>query len=152
METLEEWGFGQYEVSNYAREGYACRHNLTYWRHEDYLGFGPSAHSTWQGRRWWNLSSLERWLGAISTGRLPEAGGELLDRDTLRSEYIYLRLRSEGIDLGDFRKRFGADLVQDNQAFIDRCLAGGTLRMEDNRLLLTREGMLLCDEICAGLE
>jgi oxygen-independent coproporphyrinogen-3 oxidase len=152
METLEGWGFRQYEVSNYAREGYACRHNLTYWRHEDYLGFGPSAHSTWQGRRWWNLSSLDRWLGAISTGRLPEAGGELLDRDTLRSEYIYLRLRSEGIDLGDFSRRFDADLMRDNRPFIDRCLAGGTLRMEDNRLLLTREGMLLCDAICAGLE
>ncbi|MBN1449207.1 MAG: radical SAM family heme chaperone HemW [Bacteroidetes bacterium] len=152
METLEGWGFRQYEVSNYAREGYACRHNLTYWRHEDYLGFGPSAHSTWQGRRWWNLSSLDHWLGAVDEGRLPEAGGELLDRDTLRREYIYLRLRSEGIDLVDFRRRFDADLVRDNRAFIDRCFAGGTLRLEDDRLLLTREGILLCDEICAELE
>ncbi len=152
MDTLAEWGFEQYEVSNFARDGHVSRHNLTYWRHEDYLGFGPSAHSTWQGRRWWNLSSLDRWLDAIASGCLPEAGGELLDRDTLRREYIYLRLRSEGIDLGDFSRRFDADLVADNRAFIDRCLSGGTLQLADGCLSLTREGMLLCDAICAGLE
>ena len=152
MDTLAEWGFEQYEVSNFARDGHVSRHNLTYWRHEDYLGFGPSAHSTWQGRRWWNLSSLDRYLDALSAGRLPEAGGELLDRDTLRREYIYLRLRSEGIDLGDFSRRFDADLVADNRAFIDRCLSGGTLQLADGHLSLTREGMLLCDAICAGLE
>ena len=72
METLDGWDFRQYEVSNYAKPGFTCRHNLTYWRHEDYLGFGPSAHSTWLGRRWWNLSNLGRWLDAVDDGRLPK--------------------------------------------------------------------------------
>ncbi|MDT8325135.1 MAG: radical SAM family heme chaperone HemW, partial [Bacteroidota bacterium] len=108
MDTLTDWGFQQYEVSNYAREGCTCRHNLTYWRHEDYLGFGPSAHSTWRGRRWWNLSSLQRYLDAVAAGRLPEAGGETLTPATLRSEYIYLRLRSEGIHLPSFSRLHGA--------------------------------------------
>jgi oxygen-independent coproporphyrinogen-3 oxidase len=152
MDTLERWGFHQYEVSNYAKDGYACRHNLTYWRHEDYLGFGPSAHSTWQKRRWWNVSNLQKYLDAVHSGRLPEAGGELLDLPTLRFEYIYLRLRSEGIDLEEFMRLFGTDLHTDNRAFIDRCIADSKLQIADGRLQLTRSGVVVCDEICAELE
>lgn len=152
METLAGWGFRQYEVSNYALPGYESRHNLTYWRHEDYLGFGPSAHSTMHGRRWWNARSLDKYLSLVESHTLPESGGEQLDPDTLRSEYIFLRLRSEGILLPDFKHRFGSDLHADNRAFIDRCIAENILHLEDGRLSLTRKGLLVCDEICAELE
>jgi oxygen-independent coproporphyrinogen-3 oxidase len=151
MEVLDGWDFRQYEVSNYAKPGFTCRHNLTYWRHEDYLGFGPSAHSTWLGRRWWNLSNLGRWLDAVDDGRLPEAGGELLDPATLRSEYIYLRLRSEGIDLADFTRLHGSDLLANRRRFIDSCIADDKLRLSGGRLSLTRSGVVVCDEICAEL-
>ena len=151
MDTLSEWRFRQYEVSNYAREGYTCRHNLTYWRHEDYLGFGPSAHGTWRGRRWWNLSSLQSWLDAVAAGRLPEAGGETLTADTLRSEYIYLRLRSEGIHLPSFTRLHGGDLLTAHRRYIDSCIAAGQLRLDGDTLSLTRKGILVCDEICAAL-
>ncbi|MFZ1728655.1 MAG: radical SAM family heme chaperone HemW [Bacteroidota bacterium] len=152
MSTLADWGFRQYEVSNYALKGYESRHNLTYWRHEDYLGFGPSAHSTINGRRWWNVSSLQGYLKSMSAGRLPESGGEFLTPETLRSEFIFLRLRSEGIPLSDFTLRFGSDLHADNRAFIDHCIADGLLRMQDDRLSLTSKGLLVCDEICAELD
>jgi len=152
METLEKWGFHQYEVSNYALDGHTCRHNLTYWRHEDYLGVGPSAHSTWRGRRWWNVSSLQAYVDAVARGSLPEAGGELLDLPTLRSEYIYLRLRSEGITLPDFTRLFGSDLHADNRAFIDHCIVDGKLRIANDKLILTPSGMLVCDEICAEID
>lgn len=152
METLAEWGFAQYEVSNYALPGFESRHNLTYWRHEDYLGFGPSAHSTMDGRRWWNLRSLDAYIERIEAHTLPEAGGEFLTSATLRSEFIFLRLRSEGILLSEFTRRFHGDLHADNRAFIDRCRADGLLLLANDRLTLTRRGMLLCDEICAELE
>lgn len=152
METLATWGFHQYEVSNYALPGFESRHNLTYWRHEDYLGFGPSAHSTMNGRRWWNARSLDKYLSLIESHTLPESGGEQLGPATLRSEYIFLRLRSEGIHLPDFKHRFGSDLHAHNRAFIDRCIAENILHLEDNRLSLTRKGLLVCDEICAELE
>ena len=152
MATLGDWGFRQYEVSNYALPGYESRHNLTYWRHEDYLGFGPSAHSTMDGHRWWNLRSLDAYLERINAHTLPEAGGEFLAINTLRSEYIFLRLRSEGIPLPDFTRRFGTDLYSDNQLFIDRCLAEGMLTLTDTHLSLTSKGLLVCDEICAELE
>ncbi|MBE0645650.1 MAG: radical SAM family heme chaperone HemW, partial [Bacteroidetes bacterium] len=140
METLAGWGFRQYEVSNYALPGYESRHNLTYWRHEDYLGFGPSAHSTMNGRRWWNVSSLHSYLERVGAGQLPESGGEFLSVDTLRSEHIFLRLRSEGISLPDFTRLHGSDLYADNRAFIDRCIADGMLVIADERLMLTRKG------------
>ncbi len=151
MDTLGEWGFRQYEVSNYALPGYECRHNLTYWRHDDYLGFGPSAHSTWDGRRWWNLSSLTAYNEALSLGKLPEAGGELLTPELRRAEYLYLRLRSEGIDLLEYTRLFDRDLYTDNSGFIGRCLDAGLLELSDARLRLTRKGMLVCDEMCAEL-
>jgi oxygen-independent coproporphyrinogen-3 oxidase len=152
MATLGNWDFRQYEVSNYALAGYECRHNLTYWRHEDYLGFGPSAHSTMHGRRWWNIRGVEGYLDRIHAGMLPEAGGEFLTAETLRSEFIFLRLRSEGISLTDFTRRFGADFLADNRPFIDRCVAQNMLQLDRHRLSLTRKGMLVCDEICAELE
>ncbi|MFA6233712.1 MAG: hypothetical protein WC824_05900 [Bacteroidota bacterium] len=152
METLAGWGFHQYEVSNYAKEGYESRHNLTYWRHEDYLGFGPSAHSTMNSRRWWNLRSVQSYLESMREGHLPEAGGEFLTPETLRSEFIFLRLRSEGIPLPEFIRRFGSDLHADNRAFIDHCITDGMLRLDDERLSLTNKGLLVCDEICAELK
>ncbi|MCB2205263.1 radical SAM family heme chaperone HemW [bacterium] len=151
MDTLAEWDFQQYEVSNYARPGYTCRHNLTYWRHEDYLGFGPSAHSTWLGRRWWNLSSVQSYVESLTRGALPEAGGETLDADTLRHEYIYLRLRSEGIHLPSYTRLFGGNLLEERSAYIGTCLKSGLLQRSGDRLHLSRKGILVCDEICAEL-
>lgn len=151
METLHAWGFAQYEVSNYCLPGFTCRHNLTYWRHEDYLGFGPSAHGTWEGRRWWNVSSIRSWLDALRRGALPEAGGELLTPAVQRNEYVYLRLRSEGIDLREYSRLFGHDLREQRRSFLDRCVDAGYIRIADESIRLTRAGMLLCDALCAEL-
>jgi coproporphyrinogen III oxidase-like Fe-S oxidoreductase len=82
---------------------------------------------------------------------LPEAGGELLSPTLRREEYIYLRLRSEGINLAEFRRLFGSDITADNRAFVVRCLEADLLMQQGNMLLLTRKGMLVCDEICAEL-
>ncbi|MBL0174932.1 MAG: radical SAM family heme chaperone HemW [Ignavibacteria bacterium] len=151
MDTLASWGFAQYEVSNYALEGYACRHNLTYWRHEDYLGFGPSAHSTWKRRRSWNVSSIRAWAEQIAAGGDAFSGGEDLTDAMLRAEHISLRLRSEGIRRSVFQKMFGSDIVDDNPALLRQCEASGLLEISDDFVRLTRKGMLVCEEICLGL-
>jgi len=151
MATLSSWGYKHYEVSNYALPGYECKHNLGYWRHEDYLGIGPSAYSACAERRWWNYADVRRYVDAITEGRLPEDDGELLTLEMRRSEYIYLRLRSEGIDVCDFEQRFGTDLRKDNSAFIDRCLSEGYMLVNNGVISLSRKGMLVCDEICAEL-
>ncbi len=151
MQTLAAEGFHHYEVSNYARPGFECRHNLTYWRHEEYLGFGPSAHSTWNGRRSWNVSSLGAYVEQMSSGTLPVAGGEDLTMEMLREEYIYLRLRSEGIVRGEFRARFGGDVIEENFALVERCLREGLLVLDGDVLRLTPAGFTVCDELCTEL-
>jgi oxygen-independent coproporphyrinogen III oxidase len=151
MEMLEARGFAHYEVSNYALPGFECRHNLVYWRHDDYLGFGPSAHSTWRSKRWWNTANIMAYQRHLAEGTSPVQGSEELTLESLRSEYIYLRLRSEGIDQADFRLRFGADFVADNDRLIVECLAHGILEKQGSVLRLTKKGFLVCDELCAKL-
>ena len=151
MDALASWGFAQYEVSNFARAGFACRHNLAYWRHEDYLGFGPSAHSTWQHRRSWNVSSIRAYSEHIAAGRTAASGGEDLSTEMLRTEYLSLRLRSEGIRLSGFQQQFGTDFLEDNRATLRRLEAAGLLAIGADSIALTRKGYLVCDEICALL-
>jgi oxygen-independent coproporphyrinogen-3 oxidase len=151
MDTLAGWGFAQYEVSNFALDGFTCRHNLTYWRHEDYLGFGPSAHSTWKRRRSWNVSSIRAYTEHIAAGRSAASGGEDLSDEMLRTEHIPLRLRSEGIRLDVFQQMFGSDFLEDNRNALRRFEAAELLRIGDDAVTLTRKGYLVCDEICALL-
>lgn len=151
MLVLEEWGFLHYEVSNFALPGFECRHNLAYWNHEPYLGFGPSAHSFVEGQRTWNVASVSRYVERIRASGTARAGGERLTREQLRTEHIYLGLRSNGIDLVDFRARFGSDLLEDNRERVSAFMEQGLLSVENNRLFVTPAGFLLCDEICAEI-
>ena len=149
MDTLALWGFRHYEVSNHALPGFECRHNLAYWRHNDYLGFGPSAHGTQQGRRKWNVSSLKGWSDALRNNTSPVAGGEELTPAILRAEYLYLRLRSEGIDLDEFRTSFQSDFLLDNRSITTRLVNEGMAENLNGVFRLTQKGFLVCDEICA---
>lgn len=151
METMAAWGYDHYEVSNYALPGFACRHNRSYWRGEDYLGFGPAAFSTWRDRREWNVRDTAAYERSLAAGRLPVDGGEDLNIGMRRSERIYLGLRSEGIDLEAFRALYGESRLMPPGGIIGEYIARGFLRLPDNVLQLTPSGFLLCDEICARL-
>ena len=157
MEILDARGYDHYEVSNYALPGFRCRHNRAYWTHEDYLGFGPAAHSFraradgTRARRWWNVADLPAYIGLLDRGLLPVASEERLDdRDSIR-ERILLGLRSGGIDLVRLRDDLGYDLDA-RQAETIRWMADGALAIRDGRTLrLTPRGYALCDEICGRL-
>lgn len=152
MSTLEDWGYHQYEVSNYAVQGFECKHNLSYWRHEEYLGFGPSAHSYWNNSRMWNASSIKKYLEDIKMKQHAIVGQEELSPEKLRDEYIFLRLRSEGIDLKEFQSRFGSDFIQENNPAIKHYLDTGLMENMNGIIRLTKKGYLVCDEICAQLK
>ena len=98
---LEDRGYLQYEISNFARgEEYFSRHNRKYWNHTPYLGLGPAAHSFRAGRRWWNFSSVAQYGAALNSGRAPVAGSEDLTPEQLRLEALYLGFRTrEGVAL-----------------------------------------------------
>ena len=154
IDFLTSHGYEQYEVSNFARPAasgkpnFKCRHNLNYWNHTHYLGFGPSAHSFWKNERWWNIYDLSAYIKQLGERTLPLAGGEHLTETQFMEEAIFLGLRSEGIDLEQFRRRFSRDLSTENASIISELIQQGSARMESGRIRLTAKGYVLCDEIC----
>lgn len=149
---LEQHGFMQYEVSNYARSGFCSRHNMKYWDGSPYLGLGASAHSFDGRRRFWNVSNYVRYAAVLQRGRLPVAGEEILTPEQRQAEMIYLGLRMrEGLDLHDFSQRFQLDFREKFASQLDRLAAHdpALIQINDERLQLTHEGWLLCDAVCA---
>ena len=135
-ELLTSAGLANYEVSNWARPGHECRHNLLYWAQHDYLGFGCAAHSHRAGRRWWNLRTPERYIDAVARGHSTEAAGETLDDETRRIEGLQLALRTTaGVPV---------DALDGEE------LAGLVERRED-RWVLTRRGRLMANEVAVRL-
>ena len=93
-------GMENYEISNWARPGHECRHNLLYWRQQNYLGFGCAAHSHEDGRRWWNVRTPDRYIELVRAGAPTEAAGETLDAPTREFERLELMLRMrDGVPL-----------------------------------------------------
>ena len=148
IDFLTSHGFEQYEVSNFARPHFKCRHNVNYWNHSNYFSFGPSAHSFWKNERWWNVSSIAAYIELLNKRTLPISGGEHLSENKLMEEAVYLGLRSEGIDLEQFRMRFARDLLKDQSSLIPELIQRGHAQVENGRFRLTAKGYLVCDEIC----
>lgn len=151
IDYLQSHGYEQYEVSNFARPGYKSKHNSNYWNHKNYLGFGPSAHSFWQHRRWWNVANVVEYAARLERGVIPIAGEEQLTLEQLRAEEIFLGLRSEGIDVAGFHKRYKTDLLDVHRQIINHLLTSRLATLDANRLRLTAKGYPLCDEISSSL-
>ncbi|MCR4418564.1 MAG: radical SAM family heme chaperone HemW [Clostridia bacterium] len=112
-ERLEKAGFEQYELSNFALPGHACRHNLAYWLRRPYLGVGAAAASFMEERRWINLPALEEYLERVNSGRLPVAEQEELEPEAAMAETMMLGLRlTRGVEAGAFRRRFGREVTE----------------------------------------
>ena len=155
---LAECGYEQYEVSNFAKPGFRSRHNRNYWNHSNYVGFGPSAHSFWTTEgageapvRWWNVPSIVGYLERLGQGELPVSGSERLSHAQLLEEEIFLGLRSEGIDIAGFNRRFGKDLLAGQFSRLNDLVVSDMAVVENGRFRLTPKGYMVCDEICASL-
>ena len=147
MEMMLENGYEHYEVSNYAKPGYHSRHNTNYWNHSNYLGFGPSAHSYWAGRRWWNIRDIEEYCRRITRGVLPIDGEELLTDHQLLDETVMLGLRTGVLDISYLKKRFKIKFTDELQSIMKQSLSDKLAIMEDDILRLTNKGFLVCDEL-----
>lgn len=150
-EWLEQAGYEQYEISNFAKPGFRSRHNSSYWQGVPYLGLGPSAHSYAKGKRQWNIASNIRYIESIKAGRIPFEE-ELLTASQQYNEYIMTALRTlEGISFAEVSRRFGlnrsAALLRQLQAYPP----GEHLNLLESSVTLTREGRLFADGIAAGL-
>ncbi len=152
-ERLSRSAWQPYEISNAAREGFACRHNLNYWRGGNYIGLGLSAHSHREGHRSWNTSNLADYLrGASEDPHRLKVGEEFLEppRRFLETFLFGLRLRA-GVDLQALERRFGALLEPDKKARIDRFVRDGFLVYEGAFLKATAKGRPVLDGVCGSL-
>jgi putative oxygen-independent coproporphyrinogen III oxidase len=132
---LSDAGLGSYEISNWAKPGFECRHNLLYWSQGEYLGVGCAAHSHRDGVRWWNVRTPDRYIDAIAAGRSPVAASERLDEPERRIEALQLALRTrDGVPI--------ESLPEELEDLVER---------RGNRVVLTVRGRLLANEVALRL-
>ena len=140
-EVLGAAGYRHYEVSNWAKPGFECRHNLGYWERRPYLGLGAGAHSYRDGRRWWNTRPPEDYLRRVERGELPVGGEERLEPADAYLEEVFLRLRTlEGIPSSWVDADAAAPFLQ-----------SGLLEERVDTLVPTERGMLLLNELVLAL-
>ncbi len=148
MSRLEAAGYTQYEISNVCKPGRYSRHNLKYWTDGEWMGFGPGAHSTWQGSRWRNISSTEDYVQRIESGAAVLVDQRSLSNDERLGDALFTGLRlNEGVDIDILSRRYGVDVWERFAARLLPFCAEGILLRQDGRLRLTRRGMLLANEV-----
>ena len=149
LARLDAAGFRHYEISNVARPGREARHNLKYWRSGDWLGLGCGAHSTWNGVRWRNLTSTVDYVRRIRGGGSARVDRRALGHEERREEALFMGLRlAEGLDLRAVGAAYGVDVWARYGAELAPWVEAGHLaHAPGERLALTRQGMLVANEI-----
>lgn len=136
-EILEKHGFSWYEISNWSLNNLYSRHNLNYWKNNNWWGFGPGAHSHIEGYRWWNLKLPNQWRERLEKKQSPAKGREVLTNEQKISEEIMLSLRlNTGLDSRKF-----------SSASIDNLLKNDLIYFVGNNFVLTKKGRLLADQV-----
>ncbi len=148
IDLLAEAGFAHYEISNFARPGGQCRHNLRYWHQEPVIGIGPSASGYLDGQRWKNVTDVREYLCMLSQNEKPVMEVECLSARRRAGELAMLLLRTtDGIHTREFEEKTGfdprslfADTIKQHQRV-------GLLEISESGIRLTREGLLLADTV-----
>ncbi|MCB0986981.1 MAG: hypothetical protein KDB09_04325, partial [Acidimicrobiales bacterium] len=138
-EMLAAAGYDWYEISNWARPGHECRHNLLYWSGGEYLAVGCAAHGHRDGVRYWNHRTPERFVDAVEAGRSPESGSERLSDPERAAEYRQLAIRTRlGVAESEVDQNVVAELA-------------GLVEKRGDRVVLTAAGRLLANEVAIRL-
>lgn len=148
IDLLAGFGYQHYEISNFARPGRCCKHNLNYWQNGEYLGLGPAAHSYLDGIRRWNLKSVTEYTSRLREGLLPAAGQEKISRPLEMAETMFLGLRlTKGVSSEEFKNRFGLSPTKLYKDKIKRLTRDGLLEQEGIHLKLTPRGLVLANQV-----
>ena len=152
-EFLESSGYAQYEVSNFARKGHQCAHNLNTWNMHEWVGLGPSGASQHAGWRAANPSDLAQWHADLAAGRRATADRVALTNDLLAADAVIFGLRmNDGVSLPRLRRRFPTPGWSGLEDLVPRLLFGGLLvATVEGRISLTPRGRLLADAIGADI-
>ncbi|PIW69899.1 MAG: coproporphyrinogen III oxidase [Ignavibacteriales bacterium CG12_big_fil_rev_8_21_14_0_65_30_8] len=151
IDFLTQKGFYQYEVSNFCKEGFECKHNNAYWHYQDYLSFGTASHSFMNGKRWWNYSSLTKYITEINNKESAVRSFEHLTEEEKLNEYVMLSLRSSGLNKNKFSKFFGNEWLKSKKNYFNRLIENNFIENIGGNLKLTKHGYAICDEILKNL-
>jgi oxygen-independent coproporphyrinogen-3 oxidase len=151
IDSLAAAGYRQYEVSNFARAGHECAHNLNYWANGEYIGFGVGAASYRDGVRSVHTRSLEEYVGAaLAGGPIPSEGERLEGRQRV-GEALMLALRTvQGVRLSEFKERYGIDVIRDYDRVVTQFAQTGLLERTSDTIRLTRRGRFLANDVCGA--
>lgn len=150
--SLQGTDVTRYEISNYARPGYACRHNLNYWHNGSYLGFGPGAVTCKSGRRLTMIGDVEEFCRRVQARRSVVVDQEELAREERFRETVIMGLRLvDGVSLQGLEKRFGLEPVGYYGEVLERLVHQGLLQVKRGRLMLTGQGLLLANSVLCEL-
>ncbi|MCS6948892.1 MAG: radical SAM family heme chaperone HemW [Armatimonadota bacterium] len=150
IRALTRAGYEHYEISNFARPGYRCRHNLVYWRNEEYLGFGPGAVSYRDGVRWKWLSHPRRYVQAVRGGGSLVEEEERLSLDESLGETVMLMLRTrDGVDVKAVESRYGVQLATHYAPVLRRLRQLRLLEVTSDRWRITPKGLPIANTVCA---
>jgi len=146
-------GYVHYELSNFARPGFECRHNLGYWEYRDYLGLGLGASGCVQGERWTNLPRMEAYAAAVQDGFLPIETTESLPKRRREGEYAMLRMRLPvaGLERATFRELFGEDALTVFREALATLEQEGLVVVHDNAIVCTQRGLELNNVVAEAL-
>ena len=145
---LTDAGLRHYEVSNFARPDFECRHNMVYWNADEYFAFGPGAASYLGGIRRTNVRSVVRWLNAWQQHESAVEDSEDLSNEEKAREAIMLALRMrKGLHVASFEQRFGLNFAKLSGAALQEHLVHGFLTQQADYVSLTTEGLLIADTI-----
>lgn len=153
LERLEAAGYAQYEISNVCRPGRVSRHNLKYWQDGEWLGFGCGAHSTRRGVRWKNVSSTEAYICQLIVPRRSLTLGLVAERREMDAaerleDALFTGIRlTEGLDLRAIHARYGVDVWSQYGEALQPFVEAGFLMVDEQRLRLSRNGMLVANEV-----
>lgn len=148
MEFLESKGLQHYEISNFAKPGYECRHNEVYWTGHPYFGFGPGAARYLNGKRELNHRSVITWLKRIAAGESPlSEQEELSPEDRAREAIVFGLRRRVGINVSEFALRYGFELYELAETAIQKNVSLGLMEETNTHVRLTNAGCLLADSV-----
>lgn len=147
---LAEYGYEQYEISNYAKKGLSCRHNIGYWTRKEYLGLGLGAASLWGNQRFSNTPDFSLYLNNSGFPEKIRGDRETLSLEAEMSEFMFLGLRmTEGVSKAEFLEGFGVPIESVYGKVLDKYKSMGLLEEKEGRIFLTREGIHVSNGVMA---
>ncbi|MEG0997767.1 MAG: radical SAM family heme chaperone HemW [Clostridiales bacterium] len=152
MEYLEKKRIYRYEIANFARIDYPCRHNTAYWLRKDYLGLGLGASSLLDNVRLKNETNMEVYSDKVEKGIFPWGEREVLTPTEIREEEIILPMRLVwGLNIGEFSEKYGTEYFAEKKGQMVKFFDLGLLKVEEGQLKLTDKGVLLNNEVLISL-